>query len=398
MEENKTGKIIILGIILYLFSTGVSFAAFSYLKKPGEVITPLSPVEIGPSEGVSKFNFDPAAPKTEASPLNGVLYSQEQMAYLLKRRPLGVMIENHLEARPQSGLSSADVVYEVVAEGGITRFLAIYWGVFDDFIIGPVRSARTYYLDWISEYDGLYAHVGGAHCDANTGHGCLNGAPADALGQIGQYGIRSLNQFFVGFPTYWRDYDRMGRRVATEHTVYSTPDKLWEQAKEWEWGAVDGEGNDWQEDFVSWPFKDGVPDQAVASQTIEFGFWEGYGDYQVRWEYDQTGNVYRRFNGGQSHQDLNTGQQVTAKNVVVQFMSEASANDGYPNNLHLLYGTIGQGKAIVFQDGKEIAGKWVKKDRESRTRFYDSLGEEIEFNRGLIWIEILSVGTEVEAR
>lgn len=397
MGENKTSKIVVLGFILYLFSTGVSFAAFSYLQKPGTVITPVSPEEIGPSEGASKFNFDPKAPKTEPSPINGVLYSQEQLAYLLKRRPLGVMIENHLEARPQSGLSRAEVVYEAVAEGGITRFLAVFWGVFDDFIVGPVRSARTYYLDWISEYDGLYAHVGGAHCDANTGHGCLNGAPADALGQIEGYGIKSLNQFYLGFPTYWRDYDRLGRRVATEHTVYSTPDKLWEEAKERGWEAVDDEG-DWQEDFISWPFKDeaGLAERGAAGQGVEFNFWEGYGEYLVRWEYDREGNVYKRFNGGQPHKDLNTDQQLAAKNVAVQFMSEASANDGYPDNLHLLYGTIGQGKAVVYRDGEEIVGKWVKKDRESRTRFYDALGEEIEFNRGLIWVEILPVGTELK--
>ena len=396
MEKDKTAKIIILSILLYFLSTGVSFATFAYLRKPVTLITPLSPEEIGPSEGVSKFNFDPKAPKTEASLLNGVLYSKEQMAYLLKRRPLGIMIENHQEARPQSGLSSADIVYEAVAEGGITRFLAIFWGVFDDFIVGPVRSARTYYLDWISEYAGLYAHVGGAHCDINTGEGCQNGAPADALGQIERYGIKSLNQFYLGFPTFWRDYERLGRRVATEHTVYSTPDKLWQKAKERGWEAVDSEGKDWQEDFTPWQFKDEDPlDKRPEFQKIEFGFWEGYNEYRVRWEYERLANVYKRFNGGQLHKDLNNDQQLSAKNVVVQFVSERQANDGYPDNVHLLYGTIGQGKAIVFQDGKKIEGKWVKKDRESRTRFYDSLGKEIEFNRGQIWIEILPVGTEV---
>lgn len=395
-QKNKVPKIVILSLLLYLLSTSVSFVTFAYFKKPVTLITPLAPEEIGPSEGVSKFNFDLNAPKTEPSPLNGVLYSKEQMAYLLKRRPLGVMIENHTEARPQSGLFNADIIYEAVAEGGITRFLAVFWSVFDDFIVGPVRSARTYYLDWISEYDGLYAHVGGAHCDAQTGEGCQNGAPADALGQINRYGIKSLNQFYIGFPTYWRDYERLGRRVATEHTVYSTPDKLWVEAKERGWEAVDSEGEDWQEDFTPWRFKDDV---SLASrpetQNIEFVFWEGHGDYRVRWEYDKQENIYKRFNGGQSHKDLNNDQQMAAKNVVIQFMSERQASDGYPNNLHLLYGTIGQGKVIVFQDGRQIEGKWVKKDRKSRTIFYDAAGKEIEFNHGQIWIEILSIGTRM---
>ena len=396
MEEQKSKipKAVILSVLLYLLSTGISFATFTYLKKPVTLITPLSPAETKPSEGISKFHFDPQAPKTEPSPLNGVLYSKEQMSYLLKRRPLGVMIENHVEARPQSGLSGADIVYEAVAEGGITRFLAIFWGVFDDFIVGPVRSARTYYLDWISEYDGLYAHVGGAHCDIKTGEGCQNGAPADALGQIGRYGIKSLNQFYIGFPTYWRDYERLGRKVATEHTVYSTPDKLWQKAKERGWEAVDKEGEDWQEDFTPWQFKDDAPLlKRAESQAVEFVFWEGHDDYRVRWEYDKQQNSYKRFNGGQPHKDLNNEQQLAAKNVVIQFVTERQANDGYPGNLHLLYGTIGQGRAVIFQDGKKIEGKWVKKDRKSRTVFYNAAGKEIEFNRGQIWIEILPVGT-----
>lgn len=398
-QQNKIPRIVILSILLYLLSTGISFATFTYLKKPTALITPLSPEEIGPSEGISKFNFDPKSPKTEPSPLNGVLYSQEEIAYLLKRRPLGVMIENHTEARPQSGLSSADIVYETVAEGGITRFLAVFWGVFDDFIVGPVRSARTYYLDWISEYDGLYAHVGGAHCDINTGQGCQNGAQADALGQINRYGIKNLNQFNIGFPTYWRDYERLGRRVATEHTVYSTPDKLWQEAKERGWEAVDDEGENWQENFISWQFKDEAPLlKRPETQNVEFVFWENHEDYGVRWEYNKQENIYKRFNAGQAHKDLNNDQQLAVKNVVVQFMTERSANDGYPNNLHLLYGTIGEGKAIVFQDGKEIEGKWVKKDRESKTMFYDAFNKEIEFNRGQIWVEILSIGTEVKAQ
>jgi len=397
MEEQKSkiSRVVILSILLYLLSTGLSFASFTYFLKPKGIITPLSPLE-SPTVKHSKFRFDPKAPKTESSPLNGVLYSKEEMAYLSKRRPLGVMIENHTEARPQSGLSSADIVYEAVAEGGITRFLVIFWDEFDDFIVGPVRSARTYFLDWISEYDGLYAHVGGAHCDLKTGEGCLNGARADALGQIRKYGIKSLNQFFIGFPTYWRDYNRLGRKVATEHTVYTTVEKLWQKAEERGWGAVDSEGKNWQDGFRPWKFKDDLPlSERPEKQTIEFPFWEGYKSYEVKWEYDRQKNSYLRFNGGVAHKDLDNDRQIEAKNVVVQFLTERPANDGYPGNVHLLYGTIGQGRAIIFLDGKAIEGKWVKKSRTSRTLFYDKMGKEVEFNRGPIWIEILPIGTRV---
>jgi hypothetical protein len=390
MEEQKSriSKTIILGLVLYFLSTGVSFAAFSYLKSPPVIVitSPLAPEEIGPSEGRSKFRFDPNAPKTEPNPLNGILYSKEKMAYLAKRRPLAVMVENHTDARPQSGLSGADVVYEAVAEGGITRFLAVYFGVFDDFIVGPIRSARVYFLDWMLEYNALYAHVGGANTPG----------PANALGQILELDVKSLNQFYVGFPTYWRDYERLGRQVATEHTVYSTPDKLWQKAEEQGWEAVDSEGESWDENFVSWKFKEDAPLlKRPENQSIEFNFWEGYREYLVRWEYDKASNSYKRLNGGEVHKDLNNGQQLAAKNVVIQFVNERSANDGYPGNVHLLYGTIGGGKAIVFRDGEEILGRWEKEERTARTIFYDQEGGEITFDQGLIWIEIVPTGTEV---
>lgn len=387
-EKNRTLKTAALSVLLYLVSTGVSFATFSYLKSPpiAVITSPLTPEEIGSSEGRSRFRFDPSAPKTEASPLNGVLYSKEQMTYLSKRRPLGVMVENHTEARPQSGLSSADIVYEAVAEGGITRFLAVFWGVFDDFVTGPIRSARVYYLDWILEYDALYAHVGGANTPG----------PADALGQILELGIKSLNQFSVGFPTYWRDYERLERRVATEHTVYSTVDKLWEKAKERGWEAIDDEGKAWDENFISWKFKEDAPLlKRPENARIEFNFWEGYGEYLVRWEYDKSTNSYKRLNGGDVHKDFNNKQQLAAKNVVILFVTERSANDDYPGNVHLLYGIVGQGKAMVFRDGEEIIGTWTKGKKTARTIFYDQKGGEIEFNRGPIWIEILPIGTEV---
>jgi hypothetical protein len=94
--------------------------------------------------------------------------------------------------------------------------------------------------------------------------------------------------------------------------------------------------------------------------------------------------------------DLNWDEQITAKVIAVAMMTESRANDGYDNNLHLLYGTKGTGKAYVFQDGEVTEGTWSKKTRTDRTLFYDKSGGQIEFNRGQIWIEILPLGQKVE--
>jgi hypothetical protein len=203
--------VVIVSIVLYLVTAGISFSLFSS-KVPG-VVTQNSGGEAGGLPAIAnQIDEDPALPRTEACPLNGSLKTQQAKDAWSKRRPLAVMIENHEESRPQSGLSSADVVYEAVAEGGITRFMAVFLCPFNDIQVGPVRSARTYFLDWVSEYNSLYAHVGGANTPG----------PANALGQIIDYKILDLNQFGIGFPTFWRDYQRLGHPVATEHTMYSS--------------------------------------------------------------------------------------------------------------------------------------------------------------------------------
>lgn len=376
-----------LGLLLYLLTTGLSWAAFSYLAQPPKVEELKSPLPLLTKGGLK---FDEGLPKTETCPLNGALYSKSQKDWWEKHRPLGVMIENHQEARPQSGLTRADIVYEAVAEGGITRFLALYLCQ-DAEPVGPVRSARTYFLDFISEYGEkpLYTHVGGANTPG----------PANALGQIegfGWLGKNDLNQFSIGFPTFWRDYERLGKPVATEHTMYSTTTKLWELAQKRGLTEKDEKGKSWDQDFQKWRFKEDLKEEArPASFSAEFNFWQGYDAYQVRWEYDRTVNSYRRFNGGALHLDKNDTQPILAKNIVIVFMSERQAADGYENNAHLLYGTKGKGKAIVLQDGEAIEGQWQKGERLSRMKFQDAKGREIEFNRGQIWLEILPQGNQV---
>lgn len=376
-------KLLFTTIFVYLVTSALSFLIFSQLvfQKVAVIETPVPDVEIG-ADG--KVVFDDSLPKTEECPLNGALYSKQQRKWWESHRPLGVMIENSADARPQSGLSSADVVYEISAEGGISRFLAVYHCQ-DAGIVGPVRSARTYFLDFISEYGNypLYAHVGGANTPG----------PANALGQIEEYGwaqYNDLNQFSIGFPTFYRDYDRLGRTVATEHTMYAQTLKLWELAEKRGLTNVDEDGINWDENFTPYIFKDDAPvDSRPTTQTIEYNIWSGMPAYTISWKYDKTSNSYLRSNGGEPHTDLNNDKQIEAKNIVLLYMRESRANDGYEGNLHLLYGTKGTGKAVVFQDGKRIDGTWSKKNRTSRTIIEDKNGNEIEFNRGLIWFNVL---------
>lgn len=382
---------VLLVTFTYIIATGVSYTLFSGKAFTENTADSTSQPQSGSEDGLT---FDDTLPKTEACPLNGEKYSKKQKEWWEQHRPLGAMIENHSEARPQSGLATADVVYEAVAEGGITRFLAIFY-CRDGGSIGPVRSARTYFLDWISEYGDypLYTHVGGANCDPATGSGCLNGAKADALGQIQEYGWASYNdlsQFNLSYPTFKRVERPNGRDVASEHTMFSSTEELWKVAQMRELTNVNKDGDSWDKDFVKYVFKDdGQEAEGLQAQVIHLEPWEDYKEYAVDWIYDKASNVYKRKNGGKPHVDKNTNKQITAKNIVVLIMIESHANDGYEDNVHLLYRTKGTGKAYIFMDGREIIGTWGKDGRSARTLLFDSNGSPIEFNRGTIWFEIL---------
>ena len=378
----------LIGLALYLISTGLSFAAFTVVgKKSAATTSPVANI----SGTQQHFIIDPSIPRTQACPLNGKLYTKQEEEIWKKRRPLAVMIENHAESRPQSGLSSADVVYEAVAEGGITRFMAVFYcGIaVQNVNLSPVRSARTYYLPWVLEYDAAYNHVGGAGvCDDPTVD-----TRAKALCQIDQYKIKDMDQFGISFPTCYRNPDRLDHPVATEHTMVCVTDKLLKIASERGWTNVDTAGVSWDKNFSSWKFKDDAKEaERGASFSASFTAWKGYSDYSVKWVYDAATNSYKRFNGGQPHTDLETKEQLAAKNIIVQFAVETGPVD---EHAHLLYANIGSGTGLLFQDGKNIKITWQKANRSARTKFYDSAGKEISFNRGTIWIEMLPTGTPI---
>lgn len=385
--------IIVTAALIYILSTYFSYSLFSNKSTVAGPVAKYSPPT--DTNGNPLINKD--VPKTEECPTNGELLTKDHRAIWERRRPLVVMIENSTDARPQSGLTSADVVYEAVAEGGITRFATVFYCKDSDGYIGPVRSARVYFVDFTSEYGNnpLYTHVGGANCNKTTGSGCSNDAPADALGKITKLGWAGYNDLnFIPFPVMWRDYDRLPNR-ATEHTVYSATKKLWDYAAaERNLTEIDKQGKKWDASFTKWKFKNDKPVETPITK-VSFGFWEGKTDFNVVWEYDATSNTFKRINGGNPHIDKNNDKQIQSKNVIVVFMNESVARDGYQGGQHLLYKTVGEGNAIVFQDGTAIKGTWRKKDGKAHIMFYDQKGNQIALNRGQTFIEIVPKGNVV---
>jgi len=383
---------------LFLLVTGVSMAIFTLIG--------IGPDSIAGAPTSSRSKIDTSLPKTEACPINGMLYTKPEKDIWGKRRPLTAIIENHEESRPQSGLSRADVVYEAVAEGGITRFLGVFYcGVSaDNYTIGQIRSARVYFINYASEYgtDPLFVHWGGAN---NICNDCPGGVKpkgnldprVDAykvLEQIGwmngQYGNDMNGAANTGYPALYTDDRRMN--LAVEHQKVGSTDKIYEEADKRGFNYKDDSGVAWDSTFTKWTF---IKDKAVSSPDateISFGFWNNKPDYDVAWKYDQGNNRYMRFNGGKPHTDMENKEQLWAKNVVILFAEEEGPVD---KELHMFYTTEGKGEALVFQNGTVIEGNWSKTTRTSRTKFTDDNGKEIPFVAGPIWIEVVPEGNTI---
>mgnify|MGYP001603661615 CR=1 FL=1 len=387
--SSKSATIALSFLGLYLLSSGVSLAFFSFVKKDEVASTDIK-------KGRSRINLD--LPKTEDCPLNGGMFTKVEREIWEARRPLTAMIENHADSRPSSGLSKADVIYEIVAEGGITRFLAVYYcnTAAEEVTIAPVRSARIYFIDYAAEYGDkpILMHVGGANDFSGSGDTTKEVRALETLEQIGWRTPRG-NDFDTtydsGFPVFWRNYERLDHPVATEHTMVASLDAAYEEAEKRGLGAKDKKGTAWDKNFVSWKFIDDKP-QAEGATSISFGFWDNKSDYDVEWKYDAANNRYLRFNGGSEQIDLEFKEQLFAKNVVILFAKERGPVD---RNGHMFYTTTGTGKALVFQNGSVIEGTWEKDSRIGRTKFLDEKGREISFVRGIIWIEVVPAGNNV---
>lgn len=335
--------VLMVGGLLYLSST----------NSGGKLVSP----------GGSGKNTPKAEDETVVNPLNGVLVPKSEEDKVLKRRPLFVMVGNNVDGRPQSGVSQADMVYEVVAEGGITRFLPVFLQNEPE-KVGPIRSVRIYFLNWVKELgDAMIMHDGGSSSPIpNVG----------ALDVLDSWGIRSL---FHGGLYGFRTSDRLApnNEYISVKTARAKGDELgWQGVKA----------------FDSWLFKeDSNKVYASKPSAVEINviFWTA-GDYESKWVYDSTKNVYMKFTGGVAHKDQETGVQLSAKDVIVQFAKETAVGD---EKNHLLYANIGTGKALIFEDGKVIEATWAKPDRESRTKFYDTDGKEVQFNRGTVWVDVV---------
>jgi hypothetical protein len=298
-------------------------------------------------------------------PLNG-----EKVSWAVAhRRPLAVIVENYSpDSRPQTGLNYASLVFETVAEDGITRFMAVYLeNIAPE--VGPVRSARVYFDAWANGMHDILVHAGGND---------------DALAELFVlHNIQDLNEVAfedINFIAHVPFFVRSDQKIIP-HNLCTYPLKVLAYLKS-------------QHKQLAGNFPDSLPHRNPSAPahrpnggTIDLNFSSP--DYAVEYQYDHATNRYLRFMGGVPHDDAVTGHQLAPSNVVVLTASIAPDPKAGNNPGAVYVQDTGKNKAYYFRDGKEFMGTWHKKNGASPLKLLDSHGNPFKFNPGQTWIEVL---------
>lgn len=334
-----------IGAVLVMIVSGSIAFAFLY-QQPVKS----EPVVVKKAEPVTE-------PKKFYSPLTGNLVADEAAT---TQAVTAIMIENSPDARPQSGLKDSGVVFEAIAEGGITRFLALYQQEKPQ-LVGPVRSVRMYYVDWLAAFNASVAHIGGS---------------AAALTEVRNGSYRDIDQFFNA-GTYWRATDRYA-----PHNVYTSFAKL---------NALNSAKGFTSSAFTGFSRKDSIttvtPNASAVQVTISSPV------FNSSYAYNSATNTYDRSQAGAPHLDREAGQISPRVVIVMKVPMQRVLEDGYREQIN----TIGTGSATIFQDGIATEVSWSKPSKTEQISFKDAAGVDVPLARGQTWITAVPASTGVVA-
>jgi len=294
-------------------------------------------------------------PTTVPSPLTGMQVKPD----LAELPVTAVIIENSPEARPQSGLGEAGVVFEAMVEGSITRFLALYQEQKPD-EIGPIRSVRRNHIDWLQGFNAAVAHVGGSPI---------------ALSRIRDRNVPDLDQFQHS-EAYWRSNNRFA-----PHNMYSSRERLLK--------VHEKIGHN-ESDFTGFARKKAEPNATPSVTSVDVQISGPM--YNVRFDYDIESNAYKRFMGGTPHIDQLTNEQITSDIVIILVANYS--RDG----IYSVYESVGNGTAYIFQDGALTKGSWEKRNNQENIRFGDKNGLPIGINPGNTWITLATNENQISVK
>ena len=286
-----------------------------------------------------------------------------------KTRPYAVMINNNHSAWPQCGLKDAYLVYEIIAEGGITRMMALYKDKLPE-KVGSVRSARHYFIDYAEENDAIFIHWGGS---------------PQAYSRINK-GINDLDGIALEGSVFFRD---RSLRRDYEHTGFVDLAKVKEYADNK--GYTRDTEKDLLLDYSATEIDLSTNEQAESANEITLK----YSNYHTTsYEYDTTNKVYKRSMSGKANVDLETGEQYTAKNIIIYKVRNYTLNDGENKGRQDL-DNIGSGSGYYISCGYAVPITWEKTSHSGQTIYKYQNGEEITVNDGNTFIQIMPSNGEI---
>lgn len=281
-------------------------------------------------------------------------------------RPIAVMIDNHSDAWPQAGLQQAYMVYEIIVEGGETRLMALFKGANLE-KIGPVRSARHYFIDYAMENDAIYVHFGQS---------------PQAESDIKRFSINDINGISEDGTTFWRVKDK-----AAPHNAVTSTEKLLLSAKSKNYKTTSNEESvlNYVTDEVN--LEEG---QEATTVTIPHSTLQ-----TVKYEYDAENKVYKRYARNKEQTDWDTGDTITTKNIIITFCDNYTLEDSENKGRQGLK-NIGTFDGYYITNGKAIKIQCIKDDRDEQTVYKDLEGNEIDVNDGNTFVNICPINAKVE--
>lgn len=398
LKDHHKLKIFVLWSVTIVFLALFSATAFLYRHKvdPKSLMNPDSTISTNNQESINKFTDNSLTSSEFDSPINGKYISQDTYDKIMQKKPVSVMINNHVLARPQAGISQADIIYEIVAEGGISRFLGIFHTVLPE-KVGPVRSMRKYFQQITAEYFPISTHWGISYrsdYEKNltdeefaylmSQNGAETDPRADARSYVDEISLPTLDQTAlpadVASDLFYKDTNLA---LPTEHTAFIRLNRVYDDFikvyPEESWIKF--------QNFDQWSFigKDDLNTYSSDVSSFSYNFWD-LPDFETFWKFNSEEGIYERTQGSDKTLDRNNNSMPPIKTVIVQKAKETKLSDVKG---HLLYDVIGSGDATIYQNGKSISAKWSKTSARSRTMFTTEGGAPVYFNRGLIWVVIL---------
>lgn len=274
------------------------------------------------------------------------------------RRPVAVMLNNIVDAVPQSGIAQADIVYEAPVEGGLTRLM----GIFEDYDsldkIGSVRSSRLYYVYFAKEFDAIYVHFGQA-------------IYAESL--LNSSNIQNLNGLQLEGTAFYRTSDRKA-----PHNAYTSADGIGKGI------SLKGYRENYEDGYKGHYVFNEEEQEVTLNGSSAIKVTPGYQINKPWFEYHSDDGLYYRSQYGDKQIDELTKEQLAYKNIIMQYVNYYDYGDGY---LNITVNGSGKGKYIT--NGKAIDITWKKDTEFGPTRYYDENNEEIVLNRGKTWVCII---------